>query len=115
MWLPSRGKNYSRVFAAYATYFSGDHIAARSAAVSDAVRWCGRCYQKRLDGMKRYEKQPEHPANTDHGSGREAPTPLEPLDTVRAMVVEVLCRGDFLYWQDVANCLAAGRAKVCMD
>ncbi|CAB1101357.1 unnamed protein product [Ectocarpus sp. CCAP 1310/34] len=59
--------------------------------------------------------QPEHPANTDRGSGREAPTPLEPLDTVRAVVVEVLCRGEILYWQAAADWLAAERAKVGME
>lgn len=94
---------------------AGDHVAEGNAMVSDGDWWCGRCYQSRLNDMKRDDKPPEQAANKPCGSGDEAPTLLEPLSTVRRMVDHVLGRGEILCWQDVAGWLAAERAKVGME
>ena len=90
-------------------------VAEGKATVSDGLRWCGRCYQKRLNGLKIDDKQPEHTANNAHGSGGEVPVPPDPLDTVRAMVEDVVRRGEILYWQDVAAWVTAERAKLGME
>ena len=41
--------------------------------------------------------------------------PPDPLDTVRAMVEDVVRRGEILYWQDVAAWVTAERAKLGME